>query len=406
MRLKDTVFKKLGPDLWMYHTASPYKVRVNAETMTRLASLLAKRPGEDLAPEEEFLRGKLRANGMLLAGTAGPAPLRVKRKSLLDNIELEFSGSCNLGCRHCFAAMSGGMMDPETFAKVLDGAAELDALSLIFSGGEPLLNPSFPQACRQARAADLKVILMTNAAAVTEELARGMRDAGVAEAVVSLDSFSEHHDGLRGPGSFAAAVRGIRLLVAEGIPVYATALVTDRSVGRLDEFKAFCLADLGVSGVRLSAVVPMGRAARAGEEEGLGLSDADFGKVFQADCPQEACEPAQGFKCSAGSRQVFVAADGRVYACRYFQNLGERIGDLAGEPLAAVYRRNLESGLTSSFDPRSLQECRACPKYAVCLGGCRARAQALAGSISSPDPLSCRVHGMPAARSKSLGRRQ
>ncbi|MCX5794674.1 MAG: radical SAM protein [Elusimicrobia bacterium] len=393
MRLKDTVFKQLGPDLWMLHTASPYKVRVNVETLARLESLLAKRPGEGLAPEEEFLYGKLQAKGMVLAEPGGPGQLRLKRRSLLDNIELEFSGSCDLSCRHCFAAMSGRMMGPEVFAKVVAGAVELDAVTLILSGGEPLLNPGFPQACRQARAAELKVIVMTNGAPVTKELAQGMRQAGVAEAVVSLDCFQEQHERLRGPGSFAAAARGIRLLVEERVPVYVTALVTDGGVGRLDEFKAFCLKELAVSGVRLSAVVPMGRAARG---QGLGLSDADFANVFQADCAQEAGEPAKGFKCSAGSRQLFVAADGQVYPCRYFQNLGESIGALNDDPLSAVYRRNLEGGLTGSFDRGSLRQCRACPKYAACLGGCRARAKLLEGDISAPDPFSCRVYGVPA----------
>ncbi|MBI5240251.1 MAG: radical SAM protein [Elusimicrobia bacterium] len=391
MRLQDTVFKRLGPDLWMYHTASPYKVRVNGETMARLESLLAKRPGEALAPEEEFLYGKLQSKGMILPEPCSQR-LRVKQKSLLDSIELEFSGSCNLACRHCFAAMSGGMMPPDTFAKVLDGASELDAVTLIFSGGEPLLNPFFPQACLRARAAGLKVIVMTNAAAVTDGLAGGMQSAGVAEAVVSLDSFQEHHDRLRGRGAFDAAVRGIRLLVGRRIPLYITAMVTDRSIGSLPAFKEFCLADLKVSGVRLSAVVPMGRAAQAGDE--LGLSAADFAKVFPADCPEAAGEPAQGFKCSAGSRQVFVSADGAVYACHYFQNLGEPIGDLAREPLAGIYRRNAQDGLTSRFDRSSLHECRACSKYAACLGGCRARAKILEGSICAPDPVSCRIHGL------------
>jgi radical SAM protein with 4Fe4S-binding SPASM domain len=243
---------------------------------------------------------------------------------------------------------------------------------------------------------------MTNAATATDGLAGEMQSAGISQVVVSLDSFQEHHDRIRGRGSFEAAVSGIRAMVNRRIPLYVTAMVTDENFGSIEAFKKFCLSDLGVSGVRLSPVVPMGRAARSAGEPGLSLSDANFGKVFQAGCPDEegpsrpaeASEAAQGFKCSAGSRQVFVAADGRVYACHYFQNLGEPLGDLSVETLGHVYRRNLDNGLTSTFDRRSLRECRVCPKYADCLGGCRARAKLLEGGISSPDSVSCRIHGV------------
>lgn len=401
MRLKDTVFKRLGRDLWMYHTASPYKVRVNEETMARLSGLLGKRSGSSLLPDEEFLYEKLAARGMLFDAPCDASQLQIKQRSRLDAIELEFSGVCNLRCRHCFAAMTGKMMGSDIFDRILHDAAELDVITLILSGGEPLLNPLFVRSCRKAREQNLKLIVMTNGKTVDENIAGAMQESGVAEVVVSLDSFKEHHDRLRGHGAFESSVEGIRTMVRKRLPVFVTSMVTDLNIPFVEEFKVFCLKQLGVSGVRLSVVVPIGEAAKSSGQPDIRVSDANIRKVFHSACPDEESplppaddETARGFKCSAGRRQIFISADGLVYACHYFQNLGEPMGNLAEEPLETIYRRNIESGSVTSFDRRTMNECRRCPKFAECQGGCRARAKLLGGGFRAPDPLACRIYGV------------
>ena len=101
------------------------------------------------------------------------------------------------------------------------------------------------------------------------------------------------------------------------------------------------------------------------------------------------------FGCKAGVGQCFIAADGRGYACHYFQNIGEAMGDLSQETLENIYRRYPLSGAAPvSLDRGKLENCKACAHFTKCRGGCRARAKILSGGWYNPDAFSCGMYGV------------
>lgn len=397
MKIKDCVVKAVGDELWLHHLTSSYKVRMNVETLATLEGLLAKSPSAPLTGDESFLRYKLGEKGLLVDDDDPQGErLSVKRASRLGTLDVELSSKCNLRCGHCFASLSQTNMAPDTLEKVLEGASELEAVSIVFNGGEPLLNPLHRRAVREARGRGLRVVLMTNGTLLDETTAAFLAEQRVAKVVVSLDFFAADHDALRGPGSFERAVAGIRRAVDRGLNVFVTAMTRERNVAHVREFHDYCLGDLGAKGVRFSAVMPIGRGV---ELDDVGISDESLrslramGLLADEARARPAGLPGRGrFPCSAGVEQVFVGADGSVYACHYFQNVGEQLGTLAVSSLTDIYRSGLSDSIVGRFDQALLSDCAACAGYERCRGGCRARAQLLRGSYSAPDPFACRLY--------------
>jgi radical SAM protein with 4Fe4S-binding SPASM domain len=375
---------------------------MNQEALDVLKAMAARTSVAVMTEKEKFIYDKLAAKGIAGEDNGREEDRRIviREKSRLASVDLEFSGRCNLRCAHCFAALSQKDMSPEILEKVFAGIDALEPTTLTINGGEPLLNPLLPEALSQARARRMRVNLMTNATLVTEETAALLKESGVALVAVSLDFFEETHDAIRGRGAFAKAVNGIKLLVSRKVPVSITAMVQESTAGRVEEFKDFCLGELGASAMRFSSVSPIGKAKYSAE---LALSPAKTKDLFSRGlipAPGESADVLaklagiNTFSCKAGVGQCFIAADGRVYACHYFQNLGESMGSLADEPLETIYRKYQEGGaMPVALDWNKLAKCAACAHFGKCLGGCRARAKLISGDWYGPDAYSCGMYG-------------
>src|SRR3989338_4880777 len=142
MKIQDCVVSRWGNDIWLHHTASGYKVRINSEALGVLQSMAARRSAAEMTEKEKFIYEKLAAKGIAGedTGLEDDRRLVMKDKSRLDSVDLEFSGRCNLRCSHCFAALSQKDMSRETLEKVFTGIDALEPVSLAINCGEPLLN--------------------------------------------------------------------------------------------------------------------------------------------------------------------------------------------------------------------------------------------------------------------------
>ena len=403
MLIKDCVLKRSRDGIWLHHTASGYKVKLNQEAVDVLKAMAARRNAAEMTEKEKFIYDKLAAKGIAGEDTGREEDrlVVIREKSRLASVDLEFSGRCNLRCAHCFAALSQKDMSREILEKVFAGIDALEPTTLTINGGEPLLNPLLPEALKQAQSRHMRVNLMTNATLVTEETAALLKESGVAVAAVSLDFFEATHDAIRGPGAFAKAVTGVKFLVSHKVPVSITAMVQESTAERVEEFKDFCLGKLGASAMRFSSVSPIGKAKSSPQ---LALSPARTKDLFSRGlipAPGESADVLTklagngNFSCRAGVSQCFIAADGRVYPCHYFQNLGESMGDMAGKTLEAIYREYQEGGaIPVALEWNKLAKCAACAHFGKCLGGCRARARIVGGDWHAPDAYSCGMYGV------------
>jgi MoaA/NifB/PqqE/SkfB family radical SAM enzyme len=110
----------------------------------------------------------------------------------LTKVYVEVTNQCNIACRTCLRNgwdEALGRMTDATFARVMEGLAEITPRPTVFFGGigEPLFHKRVLDWAAQAKAAGSRVELITNGTLLTEARARALIDLGLDVLWVSLD---------------------------------------------------------------------------------------------------------------------------------------------------------------------------------------------------------------------------
>lgn len=146
----------------------------------------------------------------------------------LDTVWFQLTGTvCNIACRHCFITCGPKetrvpMMDAARVRRFLDEAESLGARDYYFTGGEPMMHPEFWPLCNDTLERGPLTVLTNGILLDTDaaEQARGAfhRARYSFDLRVSLDGMSaDENDPVRGKGTFAQIVAGIRALAAVGL---------------------------------------------------------------------------------------------------------------------------------------------------------------------------------------------
>lgn len=165
-----------------------------------------------------------------------------RRLPLLTAWNLTFH--CNLRCHYC---ASPSLRVPELKTpEVLEAITQFHRLGMrwvTFSGGEPLLRNDIGAIVDHAKSLGIVVFISTNGSLLPRRI-----DAikAVDKLTISLDGPAAVHDGIRGEGSFAEAVRAIELAQAHGIPVGITCVVSSHNVDSIERVLAIA-ESLGVT---------------------------------------------------------------------------------------------------------------------------------------------------------------
>lgn len=280
------------------------------------------------------------------------------------------NSDCNLNCMGCsfnetFAsAYGGGDADADT-GKALDIVRALTGSRtpvIIFAGGEPLLRDDIFELGSAARRGGAFSVLVTNGTLIDGAAAEKLGPA-FHRIVVSLDGPEAENDAIRGPGSYAAAVDGLRAAVrAAGAARVIVACVINRyNIGSLSGF-VHEMKELGAGGVKfqlnyLPELQPDPARARAGLDElaatkrklprfVLGPGSFFRGMADYLDAPRRT-------SCLAAERgHVAVSPDGAFHLCCYYPSALPHVTSPA--MLAAVSRE--ECGET-------LAGCPGCYRY-------------------------------------------
>lgn len=139
---------------------------------------------------------------------------------------IELTRRCNLSCVHCYATphlhrgeRARQEMDIGVILDILDQLTDAGCLSLLLTGGEPLLRPDFAAIYAHAVNKGLMVTVFTNATMLTEETVALFKDLPPRQVEISLYGASERIcatvTGVK--GALARTLNGIELLKEAGI---------------------------------------------------------------------------------------------------------------------------------------------------------------------------------------------
>lgn len=242
----------------------------------------------------------------------------------LQTLWFQVTGTlCNLACRHCFN--SSGPRNPwlagldlATVRRYIGEADRLGVREFYFTGGEPLMHPDLVPMIQEALAV-APVTVLTNGTLIDEPMADVLARIAAAasyslEMRISLDApTAEDNDAVRGRGTFAKALRAIRLLADRNLLpiVTATEILQSGSEAPLYERLRACLIDAGVARPRIKIlpVLPIGRCAGRSAERRVTPQDLEGFDLTRLQCTE-----------------TRVVADGGIYACPILAGLeGARV---------------------------------------------------------------------------------
>ncbi len=233
----------------------------------------------------------------------------------LDAVWIQVAGSrCNLTCTHCFVSCGPEadrheVMSRAAVAERVREALALGAREFYLTGGEPFLNPELPGILADLLERAPGTVL-TNGTLFTErriaELAAlGDRSRFSLEIRVSFDGEdAAAHDAVRGAGTFARAMDGLRRLAGAGLlPIATVTQLDDEDPLAFRERWIARLRAAGLTRPRLK-ILPL---FRLGRETGRtrGYEEAESLAGF----PESEFDPARlqcGTSRAVTSRGVFV----------------------------------------------------------------------------------------------------
>ena len=331
----------------------------------------------------------------------------------IATIALNVAGGCNLSCDYCYLGReprSSLLMSDETARKAIDLLLAESfgerTVSVVFFGGEPLLNPDliarttdYARLRAEDAGRDVSFHMTTNGTLLTGEVAEMLNTASV-RVLVSIDGAAATHDAHRsfpdGSGSYQRIIENIALL-PEGMRVGARATVTEDSAP-LPEIVAH-LKGVGFGVVHLAPVsgVPMtGGFADRLVREYEDLARMELAAINSGEAPSAGCfiEPVLGLElgrqrlapCGAGARYVSVDHDGQLFLCHRFAGDSRyRVGDVvSGLDRFEVGR------LLDGLGVRSAR-CSSCWALGLCGGACFHDVENDPGAGSGHAATRCRV---------------
>ncbi len=326
---------------------------------------------------------------------------RLRRKNLkqlhpLRQLFWESTLRCNVHCLHCGSDCVSSVTQPdmpaEDFLRVIDKEITPHVnpreVLIIISGGEPTLRKDLVDIGQQLKQRGYPWGMVTNGVAMTPELFRRLRQAGMRSLAISLDGLEQDHKWLRqSPRAYDAACRTIQLAVKEkGLVWDIVTCVTRRSIGHLDQIRDL-VKSLGVKYWRIFGIDPMGRAATNPE---LVLNDDEFKTLIRFIHDERektkageqelyvsySCEGFLGdyegkvrdylYQCSAGVTVASILVDGHISACtsirgKYYQ------GNIYKDKFWEVWEKGFKPYRDRSW-MKQKEPCNTCSFFRYCEG--------------------------------------
>jgi len=161
---------------------------------------------------------------------------------------LELTRRCNYRCVHCYLGEGRGAArrrsaeerDAEYWRKALDEWARAGVLTLMITGGEPMLHPGFEAVYRHAAELGMQVLVFCNGSRITERTLRLFRELPPRRVEISLYGATARtfERVTRAPGSFRRTLDGIRRLLANGTRVALKSVAMTLNAHELDAMES------------------------------------------------------------------------------------------------------------------------------------------------------------------------
>jgi mycofactocin radical SAM maturase len=313
------------------------------------------------------------------------------------NITWEITRECNLRCVHCLSASSIASPDELTFddcRNIVDQLAVLKVFEINFGGGEPLLKDYFLPLLRYIHTKGIVTCVSTNGTALTDKTVALFTGNPLVNVQVSLDGATPAvNDAIRGQGTYRKIIAGIELLSGKNIPLSINTVVTALNFMQLRQLKD--LASAYGANLRVSRFRPSGRARQSWETLKLNSGQLQELAAWLNSDPsiltgdsffsisQDGRRKMGLDMCGACKMTCCIDPSGNVFPCAFLQDMPFCGGNLRDKSFKDIWDNSPAFLRLRNLEPT---DCRACPRFEKCRGGCPAVAYFLTQDLNAADP--------------------
>ncbi len=317
----------------------------------------------------------------------------------------ELTHRCPLGCPYCSNPLeltrASHELNTKTWTRVFDEAAELGAMHVHLSGGEPLARKDLAELVNAAHLAGLYTNLITSAVGLTAQRLTELRAAGLEHVQISIQGTDPDHADIvaHHKGAAKAKLEAAKRVVEEGLALTINAVIHRGNIKELPAIVDLA-TDLGAGRLEVAHVQYHGWAIA--NRASLMPSREDF--LEAAKQVEDARKRLEGTlvidhvipdyygerpkACMGGwGRQVIVVApDGRALPCHAAATLpGLAFDNVKDKSLADIWDKSeaFQKFRGTAWMPKP---CQGCERAEIDWGGCRCQAFAIAGNAAATDP--------------------
>ncbi len=425
-------FERLGKRI-LFHVDSLlfFEVSPLVHDLIRLYQRGAANPAREILkyyPRREVNHslGELIESGILHSIPAPvSAPVHLRKRAGIRHLELMVTHACNMRCRYCYGndehedwqeahhlygADESGMrweVAQQGIDFLLDASGTAKEVSVIFFGGEPLLEFELIQkVVRYARnrakehGKRVNFSLSSNGLGLTDEVVEFLVVHRIG-CQISIDGPALIHDENRrlasGKGSYKQVMQGVKRLLAKRPGRVPARVTVAKDQANLPEV-ADHLLNLGFGSVHVEPVIGACGELAIDNDDLVQMQRQteilaryllrrvrkghifNFSNLVRHVRQTRLVDQRLAHYCGAARTYLALAQDGAFYPCHRFVGMPEyRMGDLVSGFDNHLQKRIL--GLTVDQRPG----CRDCWARYLCGGGCWKHAEDINGGLEQPD---------------------
>jgi MoaA/NifB/PqqE/SkfB family radical SAM enzyme len=250
---------------------------------------------------------------------------------------------CQVRCDHCYANSPNrpreDELTTEQIKSVIKQVKDLGALTVHFSGGEPLLRKDIFDLIVYARSLGLLTRVNTNGLLLNEENVKKLKAAGLTECGVSLDSADpDIHDRFRGaPGLFDKTVQGIRRLAEHKILIRVMTVAMKESIPEGVADTVALVRGLGARFVYILIPIASGSWKDSFDQLLNSRERAQLRALQDLKMAHLEMQTASTNCCVFRNAILYISANGNVTPCAFTPFV---LGNVKEHPLSKIWRHH------------------------------------------------------------------
>lgn len=337
--------------------------------------------------------------------TIPPKSIPLVTKLRPTHVIAEVSYRCPLSCPYCSnptnLSKRKSEVDTDTYKRVIRETAEMGAVQIGFSGGEPLVRDDLEELVGEASSAGMYTNLITSGIGLSEDRMYSLKQAGLDSVQISFQADDRTLNNFIGKaGSFDKKIKAVENVHSHGLPLTVNVVLHRLNIDRITTIMEMCswmkadyveLANVqwyGWSKLNFDKLMPTSdQLKRAYSEFQEYVSSHPDGATFFYVIPDYADKYPKACFCGWGQKYICVTPDGNVLPCLSAEVFSDKFEIPTVETnIAETWEK---SELFNAFRGRGWMKdpCRSCPKAPDDLGGCRCQAYMLTGDPYATDPV-------------------